>query len=77
MDTLVFGSPELIKNFNRDNFATQIILPELLATLGLTYQQFVDFSILCGCDYTAKIPMVGPVKALTYIKTYGNLEKTV
>lgn len=73
MDTLVFGSPLLIKGFNRDNLATEVNLAQVLAALGLTYEQFIDFSILCGCDYTAKIPMVGPVKALSYIKSYGDL----
>jgi flap endonuclease-1 len=30
--------------------------------------QFIDFCILCGCDYTPKIPQIGPIKAYKMIK---------
>jgi flap endonuclease-1 len=77
IDTLLFGSPLLVRNFNRGSEAIEINTAEVLAALGLTFEQFIDFSILCGCDYTAKIPMVGPVNALSFIKAHHTLESIV
>ena len=59
----------MIKNFNRSDNALEIRLEEMLKSLELSYEQFIDFCILCGCDYTAKIGGIGPVKALKMIKT--------
>ena len=36
----------------------------MLEELQLTRDQFIDLCILCGCDYTDKIPGIGPVRAL-------------
>ena len=43
----------------------------------MTYEQFIDFCILCGCDYTSKIPNVGPIKAYSYIKAHKNIENII
>ena len=37
----------------------------------MTQAQFVDLCILCGCDYTANIQGVGPIKAFKYIQEEG------
>ena len=42
--------------------------------MNFTYEQFVDFCILCGCDYTCKIPKLGSETAYKYIKAHGNIE---
>ena len=44
-------------------------LSSILEELDLTYEQYIDFCILCGCDYTSKVPGIGPVKALKMIKS--------
>lgn len=77
IDTLVFGAEKIIKKFGRDEIANEINLSELLSVLGLTYQQFIDFCILCGCDYTAKIAGIGPIKALKMIKEKQNIEEII
>ena len=69
MDTIVFGADRLIRNFTRDGDTTEINLADVLQELELSYEQFLDFCILCGCDYTSKIPGIGPVKALKMIKS--------
>lgn len=43
--------------------------------MGITYDQFVDICILCGCDYTSRIKNIGPMKAYDYVKKYGNIDK--
>ena len=35
----------------------------------------MDFCVLCGCDYTCKIPKLGSETAYKYIKAHGNIEK--
>jgi len=58
----------LVKNFKRGEESTIVELHEVLNALSLTYEQFIDFCILCGCDYTSKIAGIGPVKALKLIQ---------
>lgn len=77
IDTLVFGAEILVKNFNRSDLATEMRLSSLLSSLELTYDQFVDFCILCGCDYSPKIAGIGPVKALAMIKKQGCIEGVI
>ena len=43
----------------------------------MTYDEFIDMCILCGCDYTGSIRNVGPIKAYQFIKKYGNIETVV
>ena len=52
-------------------------LSSILEELGLTYEQYIDFCILCGCDYTSKVPGIGPVKALKMIKRQKNIENVI
>jgi flap endonuclease-1 len=73
IDTLVFGGNTLVKHFNRGDIAAEINLLDLLSSLELSQEQFIDFCILCGCDYTAKVPGIGPVKALKMIKQEGSI----
>jgi flap endonuclease-1 len=48
-------------------------VPVLLKSLDITYLQFIDICILCGCDYTTKIKGIGPINAYKYIKKYNNI----
>ena len=43
----------------------------------MTHAEFIDLCILCGCDYTANINGVGPVKAFKFIKDEGTIENVV
>lgn len=77
-DCFAHGAKCVITNFDHNSgMITYIFLEELLESLGLTETQFVDFSILIGCDYNKKnkLPKVGPVKALELIKKYETIEK--
>ncbi|ORY92967.1 PIN domain-like protein [Leucosporidium creatinivorum] len=47
---------------------------KLMEELGLTKEQFVDFALLCGTDFTDRIPFVGTAKALAFIREYGTIE---
>ena len=78
MDLLVSGSNILLRNFNvSSNNITEYNLPVILEELKLTEDQWIDFCILCGSDYTNRIYGVGPPNAYKYIKQFGNIEKVL
>jgi len=88
-DSLVFGSPRLIRNLTisgkrklprRDEYIEirpeLIELDKLLKTLGITYETLVDIAILVGTDYNPDgFEGIGPKKAYQLIKAYGSLER--
>lgn len=68
----------IVKKFSYDggrphfeSIMTSIILQEL----EMTKNQFRDFCILLGTDFNDNPALIGPVKALKLIRTYGSLEK--
>ena len=78
MDCLTFGCKLLLKGFkSRNEGIVEIDLERVLKNLELTMEQFVDFCILCGCDYCKSIKNLGPVRALKYIKEYKTIEKVL
>ena len=56
MDFLPSGCGVLLRNYNNSNKILEYNLKYILQILNFTHEQFVDFCILCGCDYTCKIP---------------------
>jgi flap endonuclease-1 len=78
MDCLTFGCSMLLRGFkSKDKKIIEIHLKKVIEELELTMDQFVDFCILCGCDYCDSIKNMGPVKALKYIKEYKTIEKVL
>lgn len=78
MDALTFGAPRLLRHLMAPASADQPVqeynLETALTGLGLTYPQFVDLCILCGCDYCGTVKGVGPTRALDLIKKHGSLD---
>lgn len=77
MDFLPSGCGILLRNYNNSNKVLEYNLKYILQILNFTYEQFVDFCILCGCDYTCKIPKLGSETAYKYIKAHGNIETII
>lgn len=82
MDTLTYGCPVLIrkcidKSIKRPDMITTFNYEKIIEDLKLTHEQFIDFCILCGCDYCPTILRVGPQKAYQYIQKYGTIEKII
>ncbi|KJP87827.1 hypothetical protein AK88_02583 [Plasmodium fragile] len=73
-DALAFGAPNLIRFIMNKKKRHIINKDELLNELNINYEQFIDFCILSGCDYSAKIPGIGPVKAHNIIQKYKTIE---
>ena len=90
MDSLLFGSPRLVRNLSivgrrklprRNEYVEvepEIIhLRKVLEELQLTREQLVDIGLLVGTDYSPQVKGVGPKTALKIIKEYGSLESAV
>lgn len=76
MDSLTFGCPRLVRNLTSANNdkVKEFVLEKTLSGLGLNQQQFIDLSILMGCDYCESIRGIGGKKGLEMIKTHGSIE---
>ena len=85
MDALTFGTPVMLKNlFDTESSRTgtkrpvwEVKLETMLAQLDVTMDAFIDFCILCGCDYCGTVRGVGPSTAFKLIKTHGSIEKAM
>ena len=77
-DILANGGHLFLRNFNADkNIVDEYCLHGILNSLELTYDQFIDLCILCGCDYTTKINGLGPITAHKLITKYGTIESII
>lgn len=72
-DVFVHGCPIVITKVT-NNSCNVITLYDMLNSLGMTYEQFVDFAIICGCDYNTTIKRVGIKTAQKLINTYGSID---
>ncbi|EQC38324.1 flap endonuclease-1 [Saprolegnia diclina VS20] len=81
MDVVTFGTPVLFRRLtiaaSRKLPILEIRLEKVLEELNLTYDQFVDLCILCGCDYCDTIFGIGPKKALNAIKEHKTIENFI
>ncbi|RUS21229.1 PIN domain-like protein [Endogone sp. FLAS-F59071] len=81
MDTLTFGSPILMRHLTfseaRKLPIDEIHLDKVLSGLDMTMEQFIDLSILLGCDYVDSIKGVGPTTALKLIKEHRSIKKII
>ncbi len=74
MDLLVDGTQILLRDFHINSFTvTEYNVEQILLHLGFTRRQWIDFCILCGCDYTKRIHGLGPQKAYSMIRELGTL----
>jgi flap endonuclease-1 len=81
MDALAHATPVLLRHLSysaaggRD--VISIDFAKVLQETGLTREQFVDFCILCGCDYCETIHGIGPKKAYELIQQKGTIEEII
>lgn len=77
-DILANGGKIFIRNVSAEkNGVDEYCLEGILTGLEMTYEEFMDMCILCGCDYTSKIGGMGPMNAYKMIKKHGNIESTL
>ncbi|MEM3567410.1 MAG: flap endonuclease-1, partial [Thermoplasmata archaeon] len=89
-DSLLFGSPALVRNLaisgrrklpKRKEFVDIqpeiILLQDVLDKNGITREQLVDIGILVGTDFNEGVKGIGAKKALKLIKEHGSIEKVM
>lgn len=73
-DTFVFGCESLLVSSAGSSFV-HFKPQEILSTLKLGKEQFLEVAIASGCDfYPSGIPGIGIKKATTLVKTKGSIE---
>ena len=76
MDSLAFKAPILLRNIRHPREpVVEISFEEVLRSLQMTHETFVDLCILCGCDYCPNIEGVGFHTAFRLIAQLGSIEK--
>jgi flap endonuclease-1 len=73
-DTLLFGSPILVRNLTTRGKPEMILLEEELRRLGIEREQLIDMAILIGTDFNEGIKGVGPKTALKLARKYHSIE---
>ena len=75
-DVLAYACPVFLSKINTtDGTCIRIKYPELLSSLELKSEEFLDLCIMCGTDYNKNIYKIGPEKAYKYIQKYSTIEK--
>jgi len=81
MDALTFRTPKLVRKMTFSQAKgkdkqpiVEIDFAVMLKGLDLTYEEFVDLCIMCGCDYCSSIKGVGPKTALKLIRQHKTIE---
>ena len=73
-DAMTFGCKKILKtNINKE--IIEIDFEKLLMDFDMTYETFVDYCVLSGCDYTETISQIGPVTAFNMMIKHGSIEK--
>lgn len=78
-DMLTHGVPYLISGLidatcRRTGQVVLYNLKTILSVSKLSFEQFVDYCILLGCDYCGTITGVAAAKGYHYIKQYGSMD---
>ena len=72
-DVLTFGGYKVLKTCIK-NEIQEIDLNRFLIDINYTYDKFVDFCILSGCDYLPFIPNLAINTVFNLFKKYNNIE---
>ena len=76
-DSLVFGCKNVLKSTPDKNILKEYNLIDILYNLKISYNQFIDICILCGCDYCPSIYRLGPINSYNLIKENGSIENCI
>jgi flap endonuclease-1 len=75
-DILLYGGARLIRKIGWTNEVELVELDQILQSLKISYDQFIDLAILFGTDYTSvTITGVGHITALDYILSGMTIEQ--
>jgi flap endonuclease-1 len=78
MDIMTFGAKKIYRNltsYKKDTI--EILMDDVLKTLNLNYEQFVELCLLFGCDYCDKLNDMKPELIYQYYSKNKNLVNTI
>jgi flap endonuclease-1 len=74
-DVLAYGTPVFLTKIDTKNdTCVRLHHSEILSSLDISKDQFLDLAIMFGCDYNKNIPKVGVETSFKYIKKYGSID---
>lgn len=75
-DVLAYGAPVFLSKIETsiDN-CVQIKHRDILDSLELSYDEFLDLCIMCGTDYNKNISRIGPEKAYKLIQQHRSIDE--
>lgn len=73
-DLLAYGCPILVKLGDTKGNCEIIYYNDVLESLDMTDDMFLDFCIMCGTDYNPNIKLVGPAKSYSLILNYNSID---
>ncbi len=76
-DAMMFGCENFIKDSPHLGMVKHYSLSSILHELKLSFTEFLDLAILCGCDYCPNIPKIGPTKSLKLIRENGTMSEEI
>lgn len=72
-DCVCYNTPMCIFDNEREMFSV-LKIEDILKQLKLSYKEFLDWTIMTGCDYNDNIPKIGIVNALKLIQKHKSIE---
>lgn len=74
-DLWVYGIDFVATDYEQHTREFSIVSPSnIIKTMGLSRAAWVDFCIMCGCDYNQNMPGIGPAKSFDLIQEHGSIE---
>jgi 5'-3' exonuclease len=74
-DVLAYGAPTFLTKIDTNSsICYKIDFQEVLEAMKLSADTFLDFCIMCGCDYNKNIPKIGPGNAFKLMSLFGSIE---
>ena len=74
-DLLAYETPIFLNKIDTfTDTCIRINYDQLLNSLEISTNEFLDFCIMCGCDYNKNIPKIGSQTAFKYLKKYQTIE---
>ena len=82
MDSLVYGCPKLVRNcvdktVKRKGVVSIFDYDSIILKLGFNHDKFIEFCILCGCDYCNPVPKIGNITALKLFQKHETIEEII
>jgi len=77
-DVFAYGCPLTVKDINTsDGKCLVIVYDDIISGLEMTDKTFLDFCIMCGCDYNINIPLIGCKKAFLFMKEHKDIDALI